>query len=308
MKYSHPQAVYQWIHVDFSVKQVWCEWKWMGFAAVVHTEVLVKKQLGHWDQENTLPIFARVRAIALPSPPREIGTKNWMNVYIDNSSWYFFPSTFQIAIFLLPRIYCSLCCAPETQYLSLGQFTVLSLFPFMHPHPQGLFWNNYFFCVGGYIKIRLLQMGRWSAGCAHRLHPNQSVVTHARDLLQAFSPLGSLWCPLNLRTFFRTDIYACWSLRSCWVGEYKHCCLTVSVARCSVRQQLLLRGMSGLGQSWCPWDQPSPSPRAATSTHHKTRRTRNHPRYLFTSICTLQKDPKLYEEPCEALHLATSLV
>lgn len=195
MKYSHPQAVYQWIHVDFSVKQVWCEWKWMGFAAVVHTEVLVKKQLGHWDQENTLPIFARVRAIALPSPPREIGTKNWMNVYIDNSSWYFFPSTFQIAIFLLPRIYCSLCCAPETQYLSLGQFTVLSLFPFMHPHPQGLFWNNYFFCVGGYIKIRLLQMGRWNAGCAHRLHPNQSVVTHARDLLHfhLWGAYGVLW-------------------------------------------------------------------------------------------------------------------
>lgn len=96
MKYSHPQAVYQWIHVDFSVKQVWCEWKWMGFAAVVHTEVLVKKQLGHWDQENTLPIFARVRAIALPSPPREIEMKNWMNVYIDNSSWYFFPALFKL--------------------------------------------------------------------------------------------------------------------------------------------------------------------------------------------------------------------
>lgn len=128
MKYIHPQAVYQWKYVDFSVKQVWFELKRMGFAAVVHTEVLVKKQLGHWDQENTLPIFACVRAITLPSP-REIGMKNWMNVCIDNSSWYFFPSTFQIALFLLPHIYCSLCCASKTQCLSLGEFTALcSLF------------------------------------------------------------------------------------------------------------------------------------------------------------------------------------
>lgn len=255
MKYIHPQAVYQWKYVDFSVKQVWFELKRMGFAAVVHTEVLVKKQLGHWDQENTLPIFACVRAITLPSP-REIGMKNWMNVCIDNSSWYFFPSAFQIALFLLPHIYCSLCCASKTQCLSLGEFTALcSLFCI-------LILRDYYeiitFCM--WVGTLKYVSCRWTDGVlAVHIGFTQTSLSPLIQGPAAFSPLGSLCCPLYHQMFFRTDICACLSLRNCWVEEYKHCCLIVSVARCSMRQQLLLRGMSGLGHSWCPWDQPSPS-------------------------------------------------
>lgn len=130
------------------MKQVWFECKWQDFAAVVHTEVLMKKQL-HPSEFGV--VFVRV--LGITSLRGKTGMKNFIYAWVDNClGFFFFHITLQIILSLLPCVCYSSCCAPGKKYSSLEEFSLSTL--------KGYSELITFLHEGGHIQTHFSQPGR----------------------------------------------------------------------------------------------------------------------------------------------------